>query len=737
MADFFHKIVEKRANQKERFYEQFSSPESISKALNRKLFRLAILGFFCNLFTWLVWIRKFFPDDEAGSFMWYVLLPLIIQESILIVYTLLCILFGKVIEKGTNRAYLHYSILGSIAYSAFFSCLIYFYRQMPIFWLFAVCPMLLSAFYRRNIWFVTSLTATALSIVVITMGHMEISTYRIDNVPPSMLATESVIISLIVGAFTVALHTRIEMVIKDIAKAEATEQAKAAFFAKMSHEIRTPINAVLGMDEMILRENISPEVHGYAENIKTAGNSLLSIVNDILDSSRLETGRLEILPSEYELLSLINDCYNLVKVRAIEKGLDFKVTNDPTLPKLLVGDEVRVRQIVSNILTNAVKYTRVGHITFNIGWEKIADNVVNLIVRVEDTGIGISEAGKEHLFESFERLDERNNKYIEGTGLGLSISKQLCDLMDGTIKVESEVGKGSVFTVTIPQGCTSEAPLGDFYARIQALNTKDKAVPEKFTASFAKVLVVDDVQLNIDVFRGLLKKTKIHIDAALSGEEALSLIKKKRYDIIFMDHLMPGLDGVETLKRMQEMDHVNVDTPVIVLTANVTPDSEKEYRACGFTEYVPKPVKGKVLEEVVYRYLKDVEKNGSEEEQKSPETASEALLSKLAFLDTAMGLSCCGNDVVLYKEIVSEYVNDDRSEKLDELYKAQNWNEYKVQIHAVKSSALSIGAMDLSDKAKKIEACINELDLETVLNSHEGLLSDYKEIMTKVSSALS
>ena len=388
-------------------------------------------------------------------------------------------------------------------------------------------------------------------------------------------------------------------------------EAKSSFLANMSHEIRTPINAVLGMDEMILRECRDKQILEYANDIDSAGHQLLSLVNDILDFSKIESGKMELHPVEYELFSVMYDCYNMILMRARRKDLTFTVANDPELPAFLFGDEVRIRQVIMNLLTNAVKYTKDGSVTLGFGFENIDEDNINLIISVKDTGIGISEDNQKSLFDSFTRLDENMHRNIEGTGLGLSITKKFTDMMGGTIDVESELYKGSTFTVTIPQKIAGREAIGKFdeklnHKRVTVPEDRDNtaASAEKFTAPHARILVVDDVKMNLNVVRLLLKKTNVQTDLAASGDECLKYTLMKRYDIILMDHMMPIMDGIEAFRRIREQaDGLNTDTPVVALTANALVGAQEMYLAEGFASYLSKPVKGSDLEECMLKLL--------------------------------------------------------------------------------------------------------------------------------------
>ena len=380
-------------------------------------------------------------------------------------------------------------------------------------------------------------------------------------------------------------------------EANVANRSKSDFLAGMSHEIRTPINGILGMNTMILRDSKDPKITEYAENIRVSGNGLLSIVNDILDLTKIESGRMDIIPADYELFSILNECYQMNRMRASEKGLEFTIENDPYMPSAYFGDEVRIRQIINNLISNGVKYTKNGSVRVKAGF--IKDDVPpdngdiqgSIVISVTDTGIGIKKEDLDNLFERFTRLEEKRNRNIEGTGLGLHISKLLISMMNGRIEVDSEYGQGSEFTVYIPQRVMDKKPIGDFNERLkeQVKVSKDSASPLK--APGKRVLIVDDVKMNIIVFKGLLRDSEMTIDSALSGPESIEMTKKNKYDIIFMDHLMPKMDGIEAFHIIRDdKDNLNCNTPFVALTANAIVGVRETYISEGFTEYLSKPV---------------------------------------------------------------------------------------------------------------------------------------------------
>ena len=414
--------------------------------------------------------------------------------------------------------------------------------------------------------------------------------------------------SRLMEAHIAEVHERNEVLVRanqeaEHAKADAIEanQAKSKFLANMSHEIRTPINAVLGMDEMILRESTEENVKKYARDIQSAGETLLGLVTDILDISKIEAGMLEIVEQEYSLEKMIYDVNTMLQGKAKAKDLEFKVTVNPELPSVLFGDETRVREIILNLLTNAIKYTDEGSVHLKVDFLPSEGDYIILQVAVEDTGRGIREEDQQKLFQSFQRLDEIRNKNIEGTGLGLAITKRLVDLMDGAIIVKSEYGKGSVFKAMIPQKVIRVTPVN-----IQEGQVQTKPVEKKsgVYAPEATVLVVDDVEMNLRVFQGLLKKTGIKVDAVHSGAECLDFVQEKHFDLIFLDHMMPEMDGIKTLHNMKKLEHnLCSDTPVLVLTANAIAGAKEEYLSEGFIDYISKPIKTDQLEAMLLKYL--------------------------------------------------------------------------------------------------------------------------------------
>lgn len=395
------------------------------------------------------------------------------------------------------------------------------------------------------------------------------------------------------------------LVDEKFSEATNANTAKSTFLATMSHEIRTPINAILGLNTMILRESDDPQIMDYAKDIENSSKSLLSLINDILDFSKIESGKMDLVTAEYDLASLVCDVAMMTSVKAQAKDLNLSVNVNENLPSRLIGDDVRIRQILINILNNAVKYTEKGSVTLTVRGE-LVDGGIAIHFAIKDTGIGIKQSDMGKLFTKFERIEENRNHYIEGTGLGMSITIQLLDMMDSKLEVQSEYGFGSTFSFVIVQKIVDPTPVGDIEEHMKSLDSQTGKYKESFIAPEARVLVVDDIATNRVVFKNLLKRTQIQIDEADSGYEAINLIKKNHYNIIFLDHMMPGMDGIETLKHIQILkEHPNKNTPIFALTANAIAGAKEMYIQEGFNGYLAKPVDPVKLENKIAAAIPD------------------------------------------------------------------------------------------------------------------------------------
>ena len=512
--------------------------------------------------------------------------------------------------------------------------------------------------------------------------------------------------------------------------ARAANLAKSQFLSNMSHEIRTPINAILGMDEMILRESSEDSILEYAENIRMAGNNLLGLINDILDFSKIESGKMDIIPIEYSLASVLNDLINMIQTRADNKGLTLAVKSAPDLPSILCGDEIRIKQIITNILTNAVKYTERGFVALLVDFEPKDRHTIRLKVSVQDTGIGIKEEDMQRLFSAFERIEEKRNRTIEGTGLGMNITTRLLHLMNSKLVVKSVYGKGSTFSFTLEQKVIDWKPMGNFEDTYQRSFAQRNEYREAFTAPDAHILVVDDTAMNLTVVKGLLKKTKVQIDTAENGYKCLDMVRLKKYDMIFLDHRMPGIDGNETLKRMLEMpDSLNPDTPVISLTADALSGARERYIAAGFKDYLTKPIDGHQLEAMMVRYLppdKISTRVKDDDADQENENLLPEWLSNTSDLDTAKGIEYCGSESA-YLDALTVFAESivPNTKEIAQFYETENWKDFTTKVHALKSTSRLIGANELSERARALEAAGNCDDIETIRNDTDDLLQLY------------
>ncbi len=504
--------------------------------------------------------------------------------------------------------------------------------------------------------------------------------------------------------------------------------AKSNFLSNMSHEIRTPINAILGMDEMILRESNESNIIEYAGRIESAGNTLLSLVNDILDFSKIESGRMEISCDNYELEGLLDDIYNIISIRTEEKGLNLSFEINESIPRVMYGDALRIKQVIINVLNNAVKYTEKGSIKLKLDWIPVISGVVELIIAVSDTGIGIKKEDQVRLFNSFERVDSEHTKNIEGTGLGMSITRSLLNMMGGDINVESSYGNGSVFTIELEQKAVDHNGIGKF---IPQNNTGIKGYKESFTAPEASILVVDDNEMNLMVVKGLLKKTQINIDTALSGMQCIDMVRNKKYDVIFMDHMMPNMDGIETFEKLKIMyDNLSAHAPVVALTANAITGSREMYLEKGFTDYLSKPIKGVQLEAMLMKLLPENKYNITriERELKPVAAANDGVINKIH------GMSYAGDDEALYIETLTTfYKSSPEIMRLLKKYLTESdMKNYTIEVHALKSNARYIGADTLADIAYEHEqsgSVFNDTEIRTGWNT---LVEEWEKVQKKI-----
>lgn len=552
-----------------------------------------------------------------------------------------------------------------------------------------------------------------------------------------------------------------------IEAAKRASEAKTDFLANTSHEIRTPINAVLGMNEMILRESAKAEklkdanpetyrdafrkIRNYSGNVDSAGNNLLAIINDILDFTKIEEGKMDIVEVEYQLSSVINDVSNMIYFKAREKNLSFSTDVDEDLPDLLFGDVVRIRQIITNILNNAVKYTDEGSVSLKVLGSRLenADDgtpMIELVIDITDTGIGITEENIGKLFGKFERVDLEKNSTKEGAGLGLAITKRLLDMMDGSIKVKSTYGKGSTFTVTIPQRILAEETIGNFKEKFEK-SLGEKTYHESFRAPDARILIVDDTRMNLVVATEFLKETLVRIDTASGGKEAVDLAMKNSYDVILMDQRMPEMDGEEAFRIIRGRDDgPNAKTPVICLTADAVVGARERYLAKGFDDYLTKPIDSTYLEMMLRKYIPPEkielvreEEKASSQEQAVSEVGDPAFkILEESGINTAKGLANCAGDEEFYRSILREYLSVAEVKKADlnRYFDSKDFRDYEILIHSLKSTSATIGAEVPYKTAQELEAAARNLDGDFVFMNHGRFLDEYQRVLDAIGKVI-
>ncbi len=527
---------------------------------------------------------------------------------------------------------------------------------------------------------------------------------------------------------------------------EEADSAKGIFLSNMSHEARTPINSILGFNEMILKESQESNTISNATNIQTAGRVLLSIVNDTLDYVNIQEGTLYLEKEPYSMLSVLQDLVAYATYHTEKKKLEFRFEMDETLPQRLIGDSMRLSQVCNNLISNAIKYTNAGYVELKIDWKNTGEKKGILLVRVKDTGIGIRKEELGKILDSFTRVDERKTKHVQGIGLGLPLVTRLLDMMGSRLQVESVYGEGSVFSFALEQEADGDGAVGKWQERKAQEAKQEEKI---FWAPEAKILAIDDNMMNLDLLRGLMKKVGVNPDFAMNGEEALERIRENDYDLVLMDHMMPVLDGIEAINVIKK-ENLCPGVPILVLTANAVAGAKKMYLEAGFDDYMSKPVTGTQLYEMMKKYLSpvligEVPKQQSEaaaglvpEEITKTAVAAKphSFLEQLTLFDTKTGLGYCAENESFYKEMLLTFLKNEKLEDIQAFYEIKDWNNYRILVHALKSTSLSIGAVSLSEEAKQLELAAKEENHYYIDSHHADAMKLYRSALEQISQVL-
>ena len=556
-------------------------------------------------------------------------------------------------------------------------------------------------------------TAATVGCMLLEMWHPELVTPLANRNAGyiDMIQSMIVVTCIFGGIFRYQTYVY-EKQRKQILKANA---AKSEFLANMSHELRTPINAILGYNEMMLQKTRESQTAEYASNVQLAGRNLLSLVSSILDFTDMERENLQLMEESYPVRDMLQDVLVFAEYGTERKNLELRIQIDEYIPQKLVGDVARLRQILDNLVSNAIKYTPEGFIEIAVSWETLDAGTGALLVKISDSGIGMKAEDVEKISESFIRFDKEHTRNIQGIGLGLTIVTKLLCLMDSRLEVESTPGEGSCFSFRVTQQIEDAAPIG----KMELWDTFEltESEEEGWEASSARILLVDDNPMNLDVLKGMLQKTKMQLDTATNGEEALQCMRQKEYHMVIMDHMMPVMDGIQALRKMRE-EKLCPDAPVVVLTANAVGDAKQQYLEEGFDDYLSKPVLyGQLLAKT--RQHLPVQLLDKKRENRS--------LAEI--LDRETGLQYCCNNEDFYREMLQSYLKNNRKEEIRKSFSEEDWETYRIAVHALKSTSLSIGATALSEAAKGLEQAAKENKIDKIKEDHAGVMEEYEYLL--------
>lgn len=603
------------------------------------------------------------------------------------------------------------------------------------------------ALYQKMELNIFMLISTIVYYLYMVLAGRYISQTGSFDVSETILDLLIILIGSLMLLVVIAWNKQLQVRLKQKAEeAETAANSKSAFLANISHEIRTPLNAILGMNELVLRESRQPHIKEYAMYIKNSGKSLLTIISDILDLSKIESGKVYLVNENYSLSSLVEDVERSIQKRIMEKGLELKIYVEPELHENLKGDEVRIKQIIMNLLTNAVKYTEKGEVRLYITGT-VVENKQDLTIEVSDTGIGMRSEDMDKLFTNFERLDLKRNRSVEGTGLGLPITKNLLVAMGGDITVSSVYGEGSTFTATVGQEIVNEEQIGDYRKKYKEKLHHEVRYHESFHAEDARILVVDDNEVNLKIVVGLAKNTKLQIDTALSAAEGLKLIRQHSYQLLLIDHMMPEMDGIEMLQHVKTMDGgIYKDIPAVAITANALSGAKQTYLDAGFCGYLSKPIDPERFEQIIKDNLPqeyvtecgdgngDTATEGQETDGTSDPKQEEEW--SIPGIDIAKALSYIGGSRELYISLLQTYLDgsEERIRKLEECKNKEDIFNYDITIHGLKGISASIGADSMAIAAAGLEeACKDPQTAMTYIQmNHDQVVSRYRELLEQI-----